>query len=492
MKNKKEDLIVLLFIIIAVTAFAFNYKLTVGDEIWNFSNMYKMSQGYTIYKDLNVIITPFIFYIGEILFKIFGGNILVEKVLNVCICVYFFFLIYKIFEQLKLDKVNSIFYTIVIYWEIFYITIGGANYNILALVFCFIGILFILKHKPYWIQGIIIFLIFMTKQNIGIYYLIGYVITKIIEVIQNAKAVNKENIKQWIKELMIPIGIFIVLFAIYLLYLYTQNNLYNFINYTFLGISEFGRKNLAFDTGCLIYLLIIALMVYPMILFMLNFKKFNINKEIKQKAYVLMSFSVPLLFIAYPLINRWHTDLGIITTIIFTIYVIEKSFLEELANNKIIKNIKKIIIGLFLILITIFSIVQNVQYFNALKTYDYYDVYYGALIDNDVKKEIDEIVNYINEEDKQTIVLSYYSNLYMNILDRNNEKMDLPFYGNLGKEGEDGLIEEIKELQNTNLLILKEEDKEYQESKKVRNYVIENYKQIGEIGRFFIYDIENP
>ena len=145
-----------------------------------------------------------------------------------------------------------------------------------------------------------------------------------------------------------------------------------------------------------------------------------------------------------------------------------------------------------MILITIFSIVQNVQYFNALKTYDYYDVYYGALIDNDVKKEIDEIVNYINEEDKQTIVLSYYSNLYMNILDRNNEKMDLPFYGNLGKEGENGLIEEIKELQNTNLLILKEEDKEYQESKKVRNYVIENYKQIGEIGRFFIYDIENP
>ena len=105
---------------------------------------------------------------------------------------------------------------------------------------------------------------------------------------------------------------------------------------------------------------------------------------------------------------------------------------------------------------------------------------------------IDEIVNYINEEDKQTIVLSYYSNLYMNVLDRNNGKMDLPFYGNLGKEGEDGLIEEIKELQNTNLLILKEEDKEYQESKKVRNYVIENYKQIGEIGRFFIYDIENP
>ena len=240
MKNKKEDLIVLLFIIIAVTAFAFNYKLTVGDEIWNFSNMYKMSQGYTIYKDLNVIITPFIFYIGEILFKIFGGNILVEKVLNVCIFTAFYFLIYKIFKQLKIKKLKSVFYLMLLYGLTFYMIIGGANYNILALIFCFIGILLILKHKSYWIQGIIIFLIFMTKQNIGIYYLMGYVITKIIEVIQNDKAINKENIKQWVKELVIPVGIFVVLFAIYLLYLYTQNNLYNFINYTFLGISEFG------------------------------------------------------------------------------------------------------------------------------------------------------------------------------------------------------------------------------------------------------------
>ena len=233
-------------------------------------------------------------------------------------------------------------------------------------------------------------------------------------------------------------------------------------------------------------------MVYPMILFMLNFKKFNINKEIKQSAYILMSFAFILLLIALPIFNKVHTDLAVITSIIVAIYVSEKTFLEELTDSKIINSIIKIMIGLFLILITIFSMIQNVQYFNTLKIYDYYDVYYGALIDNDVKKEIDEIVNYINEEDKQTIVLSYYSNLYMNILDRNNEKMDLPFYGNLGREGEDGLIEEIKELQNANLLILKEEDNKFQESKKVRNYVIKNYKQIGEIGRFFIYDIENP
>lgn len=63
------------------------------------------------------------------------------------------------------------------------------------------------------------------------------------------------------------------------------------------------------------------------------------------------------------------------------------------------------------------------------------------------------------------------------------------FYGNLGKNGEDGLIDEINTLQNTNLLILKEEDKEFQESDKVREHIIENYEQIGEIGRYKIYKI---
>ena len=106
-----------------------------------------------------------------------------------------------------------------------------------------------------------------------------------------------------------------------------------------------------------------------------------------------------------------------------------------------------------------------------------------------MKDDINEIIKYINSQENQTIILSYYSNLYMNVLNRNNGKMDLPFYGNLGKKGEDGLINEIDNLTNTNLLILKEEDTLFQESAKVREHIIEKYEQIGEIGRYKIYKI---
>lgn len=424
MKSKKENLIVLFFIIIAVTAVSFNYKLEVSDDLWNFSNMYKMSQGYTIYKDLNVIITPLTFYIGELVFRILGANFLTNKILNTCIFIIFYFLIYKIFKKLKLSKLKSGFYTMVLYCLMFYIIMTGTNYNIVALIFCLIGILLMLENKPYWLQGIIIFLVFMSKQNIGIYYMFGYEIAKIVQLNLDYKN-HMINIKFIIKQMLIPISIFIGLFAVYLIYLYTQANLYNFINYAFLGIKEFESKNFRYNNS--IYELILTLIGYMVIVFLFKYRNFNIKDEVRKNTYLLISFAVPLLLIAYPLINQHHVDMAILFSMITIIYVLEKLFLEELTDSKIMNNIFKFMIIVFLIGISFFSIIQNIQYVKNLKEYDYYDVYYGALIDDNIKNDINEIVEYINSQENQTIILSYYSNLYMNILNRNNGKMDLPF-----------------------------------------------------------------
>lgn len=64
--KKKQYLKIAIILIIILSAFTFNMKLEVGDDLWNFSNIYKMTNGYTIYKDINVIITPLFFYLGEI------------------------------------------------------------------------------------------------------------------------------------------------------------------------------------------------------------------------------------------------------------------------------------------------------------------------------------------------------------------------------------------------------------------------------------------
>ena len=68
---KREKLLVFILILFAVSAFAFNAKFDSNDELWNFSNIYKMTNGQVIYRDLNVIITPLFFYIGKIIFQIY-------------------------------------------------------------------------------------------------------------------------------------------------------------------------------------------------------------------------------------------------------------------------------------------------------------------------------------------------------------------------------------------------------------------------------------
>lgn len=121
--------------------------------------------------------------------------------------------------------------------------------------------------------------------------------------------------------------------------------------------------------------------------------------------------------------------------------------------------------------------------------------FYGAIIDPKMRETIEEVGDYVQNNDKDTIVLSTYApliSLYLNDLD--NGDYDLPLRGNLGSKGEKGLIEQIKELSNTQILILHETDEEkeiYQFVYDVADYIKQNYTYVGQVNKFDIYEIEN-
>ena len=86
-KQKKEKigtLLIFIFIAIVVSAPALkrNQEIAIYDELWNFSNTYKMLNGFMIYKDINVIITPLYFYLGMLILHIFGTNLFAFKIYN--------------------------------------------------------------------------------------------------------------------------------------------------------------------------------------------------------------------------------------------------------------------------------------------------------------------------------------------------------------------------------------------------------------------------
>ena len=146
-KETKINFLVIIFILFSVSIFSFNLKFNANDELWNFSNVYKMSNGEEIYKDINVIITPLFYYIGQTLFSIFGANYLVFRIYNLLLFGVLFYLIYLVLKRLGIDKTRSFTYLILIYILLcVYITIG-ANYNVLAFIFVLLGILHNLNLK---------------------------------------------------------------------------------------------------------------------------------------------------------------------------------------------------------------------------------------------------------------------------------------------------------------------------------------------------------
>lgn len=148
MKNKKieknffkkySDIFVIALIFFIITGISIYVSFECDDELWNFANTYKMAQGFTIYKDLNVIITPLFFYIGKVFLKLFGTNLLIFRIYNSIIYTALLFLIYKTMVTMKIKKVNALLYTLIILFMLKINIKGGANYTILAMCFYVLG-----------------------------------------------------------------------------------------------------------------------------------------------------------------------------------------------------------------------------------------------------------------------------------------------------------------------------------------------------------------
>ena len=180
--------------------------------------------------------------------------------------------------------------------------------------------------------------------------------------------------------------------------------------------------------------------------------------------------------------------------IINLIYVIHFLLTPFLNEKKVKSTINKLTIFLLLFLL-IFSVREVRNYLYYLDDVPKDSPFYGSIPTQELKDMIIEVGEYIQKNDQDTIVISSYApliSLYLNDLD--NDDYDLALRGNLGKDGEQGLIEKIKQLDNTQILLLHETDEEkeiYQFAYDVANYIKQNYTYVGQVNKFDIYEIEN-
>ena len=434
-KKNKFKIIEIISIFIITLLFNLICNSPVHDEIWNYGFSYNISMGLIPYKDFNMVITPLFPFLGAIFLSIFGKSMLSYHIFNSIICT----IIFRYFKKFN-PKSYYIIYTIFLFFAL-------PNYNILCLLLLYAIMDLEDKKNNDILLGILLGLTFLTKQTIGVYLCIPTIFIKDIK-----------RIFKRIIGFILP-NIFLIIYLIY------NDILYEFIDYTFLGVGSFAKNNINSYISCLILLIIsIIYLTY----------KYIKTKNIK--LIYLLCFQG----MAFPIIDPYHIMIPFIPTLSY--------FLKNLNLNK------KIISYAFVIFISvIFS--YNIylittgehSYPNNTELCKY------RKLSNEVVKTINISKEYIQKVEGRIFIIDMYAYLLKLETSIPINKYDLLNDGNLGKNGEIKIIEEIDNIcqkeKCTFLLNEKEiNNRISQYNHDILNYIDKTYKKIDNIEGITIYN----
>ena len=433
-KQNKNYILELILIFTITLLFNLICNNMVHDEIWNYGFSYNIATGLIPYKDFNMVITPLFPILGAIFMIIFGKNLVTYHIFNAIICT-------TIYHYLKKQNSKSYYipYAILLLYAL-------PNYNLFSMLLLYILITLEEKNSNNYLIGIILGLTFLTKQTIGIFLFIPSLFIKDIKII----------VKRIIG-FIIP-NIFLLIYLIY------HNIIFEFIDYTFLGISNFAEKNINHYWSCLIILIIeIIYLIY----------KYIKTKDIK--IIYLLSFQI----ISFPIVDPYHIMIPLIPTITY--------FLKNLNLNK------KIISIAFIIFIT--TILTYNIYLLTTNKYNYPNdtaVYKYRKINDNVVKEINIIKDYILNQEQKIFIIDMYAYLLKLETFTEINKFDLLNDGNLGKNGEIKIINEIDKMcQKEKCIFLLNQielnNRISQYNKDILNYIDKNYQIIEKIEGLTIY-----
>lgn len=483
--SQHDSIILIAIMMVIVIANMICKDLQPYDNLWNFGNMYKMTEGQLIYQDINVIQTPIFFEIGAILLKIISANYLVFMIYGIIIMTILYYLVYKIAKALKLNKTFSILITLIIMFTTINLINYGTNYNTLAFIFFELGVLSLIngKDEKHILQAFFTVLIFLTYQKLGVGYFLLYLL---YETTKNKNLVG--GIKNVAKVLFFSTMMMIIVLLISLI----RGTLNDFINMCFLSISEFTNNTIADNRFRTINRIAVGI-VFFFSLFLLKNKKLTIDKN---NILILLFAALGTNLNIIPIINEYHVKIALIFYIILFVYELYFSLFEILNDCRVIRTLK-VMESIILIEMIVYSIMQIYQYATTTKTKGN-NLFLGAIISGNLEHNITNVDEYLDEKKENGVnikILSSYAMLYTLDKKIDNGFFDEPLIGNLGKKGINELIDKIKELPNDTLVLVENEErtpyKIYQFAKGVRDYIYEHYDFVETIENYDVYKILN-
>lgn len=302
---------------------------------------------------------------------------------------------------------------------------------------------------------------------------------------------KKENIKNFLKIAFTRVLGVIIPLIIFIIYLFFNGAIRDFINYTIFGLSTFSNSipysNLFKNDVLQVFAIVIPIVL--VIMFIRLFVK-GTNKRI----YVFFAYAISSFIVTFPICDKIHFLTGSFITILAICYMLYDDFVEGKEFSRVFKLICYGVysfVTIFLILILLFESVNrlNKEYIKVNKENE---VAHFLYIPESVglKDRIFEIDEYIVEnkrDGKNVYMLDAEAALYMIPLDIYNKDYDMFLKGNLGANGEDGIIERINQEEDA-IYLLKMDYLNWQNPNKVREYIMDNLDYKGNISIFYVYE----
>lgn len=491
-----KDILVLAVIAIVAVSAIFTKPISNLDEIWNFNFSRNVADGLVPYKDFNIVQMPLLAVICGIVFKVFGAELIIMRCMAVILMCLIFFMSYKVLK--KLLPTNVTLFVFAIFLPL-YKNVMCIDYNyavlLIALILLFIELknvkedTFKYSFRYNFILGIVAGIAILFKQTTGIAVAMACVGYKIFEIRK------KEEIKEFLKIAFTRVLGVIIPVICFVVYLAANGAVLDFINYAILGIRTFSNKisySSLLESGKISYLATIVPVALVM-MFVLLFKK-----NTKRELYVLFAYAISTFIVAFPISDEIHFLIGSMISFIAISYMIYECVMEnfEPESSAKLKKMTYIIINfasIFFLLVLLWKSLLEIEYKYVLVEKETELQHFKNIPeDNDLKEYIKEVDEYILQEQsngKKVYILDASAAIYYIPINQYNKDYDMFLKGNLGGNGEDGIIDRINNEKNA-IYLLKKSGLNWQNPNKVREYIINNLNSNGDILYFWIFNAE--
>lgn len=435
------------------------------DEVWNYNTANAFAMSLIPYKQVSMITTPLLPMINSIFLKVVFNGIMTYRVLMGIVFALIVLFIYLIIKELSNKKLLS--YICAFFIGTLLIKKFLLDYNylflLISLVIAFLEIRDIKKNENFNFNhnlcvGVLTGLAFLTKQTIGA-LLIFVMILEVFIYMKKSGFDLKFN--KFIKLIGVRIFGMMVPIIIFLIYLGVTGAFNDFINYAIKGVREFSNNvpyYRLFDSNdkvvSIISRLFIIVYIPLFITFILECIK---NKKLKDELiniYILALCSIPVIAIIYPISDDFHLMVASVFALIIISYLLILVLKKIGGLIKIDVFYKKLLlIGILFIIILIsfknLIIERNINVKeNVLVSFKHYEgIYVPEYLSKRISDVTDKVRAYSNSG-RESIIVDAEAAIYDIVLNRYKKNYDMLLIGNIGENGVEKIINEIKNSHN--------------------------------------------